>query len=237
MHDVTPQREAVRVKSDFVATVAHEFQTPLATILGFSELLQDGALGEEERRDALQLIIRKTENLSQMVDELLDLARLESGRSLTLDKEPCDVDQLLAESVDSFRRRVTTHRFVLEASGKTCIVVADRKRLGQVLENLLSNAVKYSGEGSTVHLGVRCGDQRCSIMIRDEGVGMSPEQLEHVFDKFYRVNATNTAPAGTGLGLFIARSIVAAHDGEIRIFSTPGQGTTVTVSLPLGTET
>jgi PAS domain S-box-containing protein len=234
MHDVTLQREAIRMKSEFVSTVAHEFQTPLATILGFSELLHDGSLDEGQRQDALQRIIRKTEALSQMVDELLDLARLESGRPLTIDKAPCDVNRLLSDTVDGFRSRVATHHFVLELAAETLVIPAEAKRLAQVVENLLSNAVKYSAAGSTVHVSTQCSDGRGIIAVRDQGVGMSPDQLEHVFDKFYRANAADTAPAGTGLGLFICRSIVEGHGGEIRIFSAPGQGTTVTVSLPLG---
>lgn len=232
MQDVTLQREASRVKSEFVSMLAHEFQTPLATILGYSELLSDNALGETDRAQALKAIIRKSQTLSQMVDELLDLARLESGQPMILKKEACDLAQLLDESVAGFRKRTASHSFHLEMPADPLVVPADCTRLTQVMENLLSNAVKYSGAGSTVHVSGGIAEDRCSIVIRDEGVGMTPEQVKHVFDKFYRANVTNITPAGTGLGLFIAKSIIEAHHGEVRIDSRPGQGTTVTVSLP-----
>ncbi|MHB8708725.1 MAG: sensor histidine kinase [Desulfuromonadales bacterium] len=232
MQDVTLQREASRVKSEFVSMLAHEFQTPLATILGFSELLSDNALGENDRAQALKTIIRKSETLSQMVDELLDLARLESGRPMIIEKEACDLARLLDEIVAGFRKRTVSHAFHLELPADPLVVPADGTRLTQVMENLLSNAVKYSGAGSTVHVSVGIAGDRCSIAIRDEGVGMTPEQVKHVFDKFYRANVTNKTPAGTGLGLFIAKSIIEAHHGEVRIDSSPGQGTTVTVYLP-----
>lgn len=232
MHDVTLQREANRLKSEFVSTVAHEFQTPLATILGFSELLNDNTLGESDRAEALKTIIRKSEALSQMVDELLDMARLENGRPMLIEKEDCDLVRLLDEIVAGFRRRVASHVFHFERSAAPLVVPADCKKLTRVIENLLSNAVKYSGAGSTVHIGAGMAGERCSIVIRDEGVGMTPEQVKQVFDKFYRANVTSKAPAGTGLGLFIVRSIVEAHRGEVRIDSSPGRGTTVTVFLP-----
>lgn len=232
MQDVTLQREAGRMKSEFVSTVAHEFQTPLATILGFSEMLQDNALEESDRAEALKTIIRKSEALSQMVDELLELARLESGRQMTVDKEDCDLVRLLDEIVGGFRKRMATHHFNFAVPAAPLVIQADGKRLTQVIENLLSNAVKYSAPESTVHISAGLVGGRCNIAIRDEGVGMSPEQVEHVFDKFYRVTPAKTSPAGTGLGLFIAKSIIEAHDGEVRIDSVLGQGTTVTVSLP-----
>ncbi|NJC88922.1 MAG: PAS domain-containing protein [Desulfuromonas sp.] len=233
MHDVSPQREASRMKSEFVSTVAHEFQTPLAAILGFGEMLQANALEENDRAEALKTIIRKAETLSQMVDELLELARLESGRKMTVEREKCDVSGLLAEVVDGFRKRVATHHFHFEPSAVPLEIQADCKRLPQAIENFLSNAVKYSGAGSSVHVSANIVGDRCGIIIRDEGVGMSPEQLAHVFDKFYRANVTSKAPAGTGLGLFIARSIIEAHHGEVRMASALGRGTTVTVLLPV----
>lgn len=232
MHDVTLQREANRLESEFVSTVAHEFQTPLATILGFSELLNNNALGENDRAEALKTIIRKSEALSQMVDELLDMARLENGQPMIIEKEDCDLVGLLDEIITGFRRRVASHVFHFEKPAAPLVVPADCKKLTRIIENLLSNAVKYSGAGSAVHIGAGMAGDRCRIAIRDEGVGMTPEQVKQVFDKFYRANATNKAPAGTGLGLFIVRSIVEAHRGEVRIDSSPGRGTTVTVFLP-----
>jgi signal transduction histidine kinase len=232
MHDITLQRDADRSRSEFVSMVAHELQTPLAAILGFSELLHEGSLGERERKEALEVIISKSEALSQMVTELLDLSRLESGRPLSVDKEQCDISNLLTGSIDSFRKRIATHRFVPDLPKSPVMVTVDCKRIGQVMENLLSNAVKYSGAASTIHVSAHTEGDICRITVRDEGVGMSPNQLEHLFDKFYRAKQKKTA-SGTGLGLFIVKSIVEAHHGKIHIASVLGQGTTVTVELPV----
>jgi len=233
MQDITQQREAIKLKSDFVSTMAHEFQTPLATILGYSELIRDDLLEGKQRQEAQQLIVDKAEYLSHMVSELLDLSRIEAGRDIRLNLEPCDVNEAILEITSSFSGRTPSHTFVHSLPDTSVVIAADKFRMGQVLENILSNAVKYSPKGSTVHVDVQRGEKHCQVTVTDTGIGMTAGQVDCMFEKFYRADSSNTAPPGTGLGLFISKSIVLAHHGRIWAESEPGVGTTISFAIPL----
>ncbi len=233
MQDVTGQRRTDQMKSDFVSTVAHEFQTPLATILGFVELIQEGILNPVEHRGALDLITQKGQALSEMVDELLDLAQLDAGKGLKVDLEPCNVNDVVAALVNNFKKRKTSHHFELEHSAEDIVVFADKIRMEQVMENLLSNAVKYSKKQSTVKIVTTTSDTYCQIKVSDQGIGMTENQAKQAFEKYYRADTSNTAPSGTGLGLFITKSIIDAHNGHIEVDSIFGKRTSVTVRLPI----
>ena len=232
LQDITQQREAVRLKSEFVSTMAHEFQTPLATILGYSELINNKLIKGKQREESQALIAEKAEYLSHMVSELLDLSRIEAGRNIRLNLEPCDVNEAVKEIINSFSGRTPTHRFSCNLPESSVVIAADKPRMSQVLENILSNAVKYSPAGSTVQVDVQRGEEQCQVRVTDPGGGMTPEQVSYMFEKFYRADSSNTAPAGTGLGLFISKSIVLAHHGKIWAESEPGVGTTVYFALP-----
>lgn len=233
MQDITEQRLADQMKNEFVATVAHEFQTPLATILGYTELLQENVLGGEARDEALEMITRKTEALSEMVDELLDLARIETSKGLKVNLEPRKVKEALGELVNNFIKRTTSHIVLLELPEQDIVVAADKVRMGQVMENLLSNAVKYSDKHSTIQVRVSGTGTHCQVEVCDQGIGMTERQATRIFEKYYRIDTSNTAPPGTGLGLYITKSIIDAHNGQIEVFSTPGKGTTVMFRLPV----
>ncbi len=235
IHDITEQRQADHMKSEFVSTVAHEFQTPLATILGFVELIQEQMLSPGEQEESLKLIANKTESLSEMVDELLDLARIETSKGLTINLEACNVNAAMTELFQSFKKRTVEHHFVLELPESEAVVPADKTRMGQVMENLLSNAVKYSVKPSNIKVSVTNHEGYCQVQVADQGIGMTKEQAGKVFEKYYRADTSNTAPSGTGLGLFITKSIIDAHNGKIAVESTPGKGTTVTFQIPTQT--
>ena len=235
IHDMTEQRKADRMKNEFVSTVAHEFQTPLATILGFSELIKDGVMPKDEQDKALGTIANKTEELSEMVDELLDLARIETGEGLKVNYEDCNTNEIMATIVDNFRKRTTTHEFILEVPEEGVILKADKVRMGQVMENLLSNAVKYSLPKSVIKVTVNNIGPYCKVQVIDQGIGMTKKQAEKIFERYYRVDTSNTAPSGTGLGLFITKSIIEAHNGQIEADSSPGEGTTVSFQIPIST--
>ncbi len=232
IQDITQQREADRLKSEFVSTMAHEFQTPLATILGYSELINDHLIKGKQREEAQHLIIDKAEYLSHMVSELLDLSRVEAGRDIRLNLEPCDVNEAVAEVVNSFHDRTPSHQFTYNLSEASVVIAADKPRVSQVLENILSNAVKYSPGGSKIQVSVQQGDGRCQVGVTDTGIGMTPRQVSGMFEKFYRADSSNTAPPGTGIGLFISKSIIKAHHGHIWAESEPGVGTTVSFAIP-----
>lgn len=232
MLDITKERRAEEFQREFVSTVAHEFQTPLATIIGFAELLLQGSLDEKTTRESCQAILGKAEGLSGMVDELLDLTCIETGRTISVKTQEIDLQPVLVEAVESFRAGCPDHELTVNIPGGPLRVAADRDRLIQVVDNLLDNAVKYSPPGTPVAFDVVTEEQRVCIVVADHGIGMTEEQRKHLFEKYYRANTANTAPSGTGLGLYICKAIIDAHGGDIRVESSVDHGTTVTVCLP-----
>ncbi len=234
LHEVTREREVERLKSEFVSTAAHELRTPLSTILGFSELiLNELQLPADDLREYVGIIHQKAEGLALIVNDLLDISRIEAGDGLQLETERCPIKQLCDDALLGFKVHGNKYTFEIAVPAEDVYVKADRFAIAQVLENILSNAVKYSPEGSVVMFEVEVQGEDARICIADQGVGMTPEQLGRVFDKFYRADASNTAIPGTGLGMTIVKHIVEAHGGRVWIESKPQQGTQVFFTLPL----
>lgn len=236
IHDVTRERELDRLKNAFLGMAAHELNTPLAAILGFSELLAftDPAqqITPEQREEYLQLIHNKALELSRLVDDLLDISRVEAGQPLVLDYETVRFDELLHEVLRPYQEKSQRHRFELHFATAQTEIAADQGRIRQVLNNLISNAYKYSPKGGLIKVTIAGHNGFCRISVADEGVGMTAEQVEHIFDRFYRADSSNTAVQGVGLGMSIVRHIVQAHQGKIQVESQPGRGTVVHVDLP-----
>jgi two-component system phosphate regulon sensor histidine kinase PhoR len=238
LHDVTRERELDRMKNAFLGMAAHELNTPLASILGFSELLTsaDSAarLTPQQREEYLQLIHGKGLDLSRLVDDLLDISRVEAGQALALDCQAVRLDDLVREVLLHYQGKSPNHRFELHCVTAQTAIQADPVRIRQVLNNLVSNAVKYSPQGGRIKVVIADGrDGRCHFSVSDEGIGMTAEQVEHSFDSFYRADFSNTAVQGAGLGMSIVRHIVQAHQGEIWLESQLGLGTSVHVELPV----
>ncbi|WP_221251208.1 ATP-binding protein [Desulfuromonas versatilis] len=238
LRDVTEERLVERLKNEFISTAAHELRTPLTSVMGYAELLlkpEDfGGFTREQQQEFLGEIYEKTEVLARIVGDLLDIARIESGQAVPLDRVECSLDRSIAKVVRHYQVHHPDHRLEVHleaAEGHR--VLADENKMVQVLENLVSNAVKYSPRGSRVAVTSRVVDAGYLILVEDEGIGMSADQVRRIFDKFYRVDASDTAVGGLGLGMSIVRNIVEAHDGTIEVDSTPGQGTRVRVILPL----
>jgi two-component system phosphate regulon sensor histidine kinase PhoR len=238
LHDVTEQRAIDRMKDEFVSTAAHELRTPLATILGYADLLQmNDDYSPEQRAEFLQQIQNKAERLGEIVSDLLDISRIESGEGVKLDLRPHRLEILCHEVVKSFRLQAPGHCFTLHFSPLAQATVnIDRYAMLQILENLLSNAVKYSPGGGEIRIASQLENGNCLLVVSDQGIGMTSEQTARVYEKFYRADATDTAISGTGLGMTIVKHLVEAHAGQVAVTSSPGQGTTVTISLPISTE-
>ncbi|MDZ4185081.1 MAG: ATP-binding protein [Desulfuromonadales bacterium] len=237
LREVTVERELEKMKSDFVSTAAHELRTPLTSILGFAELLQDSEnFSLQERAEFAALIHDRAEKLSELIDELLDISRIEAGQVISLARQAIPLAPLVETSLKFFRHSSPRHQFKLLLSTAPLIVYADPRRISQVLDNLLSNAVKYSPEGGSITVQLDCTTEHCTVSISDEGIGMSSEQIERIFDKFYRVDASTTAVQGVGLGMTIVRDLIKSHGSEITVKSAPGQGTTISFTLPLSPE-
>lgn len=235
IHDITSEREIDRMKSEFISTAAHELSTPLASIIGYSELLLSEETGSPDvQRDALSYINRKAWALSRIVDDLLDLSRIEAGRSIPVDKKPCDINEIIRQAVLYGQKISVRHTFELDLSDQPGTLLADSGKLEQVMENLLSNAVKYYPDGGPVRISSARLEDAWQVCVDDQGIGMAPEQVERIFDRFYRADASNTAIEGTGLGMCIVKNILEAHGGNIWVESTPGVGTKVFFTVPLG---
>jgi len=237
IHDVTRERELERLKNAFLGMAAHELNTPLAAILGFSELLTsaDGVapLSASQREEYLHLIHTKALELSRLVDDLLDISRVEAGQPLVLEYETVRLDELARDVLRPYQEKSPRHQFELHLATAQTQIVADPWRVRQVINNLVSNAVKYSPQGGVVKVALEPADGRCRLTVADQGIGMTAEQVEHIFDRFYRADSSNTAVHGVGLGMSIVRHIILAHGGAITVESNPGHGTTVIVELPL----
>jgi two-component system phosphate regulon sensor histidine kinase PhoR len=233
LHDVTREREVEKMKSDFVSTAAHELRTPLSTILGYTDLLlTQEEHSREHLEEYLNLIQDKAETLAQIVGDLLDISRIEAGEGLQMSFESCDLEKLCRQVVSEFSLDNTRHQFVIELPESPLLIEVDRYSVIQILENVISNAIKYSPKGGEIRLAATVDENMCELIISDTGLGMLPDQLERVFEKFYRVDSTNTAISGTGLGLTIVKHLVDAHGGAVFLKSQLGQGTAVHIVLP-----
>jgi len=234
MHDVTYERELDRMKTEFISTAAHELRTPLTSIQGFSELLTTrDDITEEEEKECLSYINIQSVNLANIINDLLDISRIESGKGFSLEKAPCNIAELIRETVPYFQVQSKKHHFDLALPDEPLEAMVDKDKMRQVLENILSNAVKYSPEGCEIRITGEVVEDHYQVSIEDQGIGMTPDQIEKMFDKFYRADASNTSIPGTGLGMSIVAYLVETHGGEVWVSSTHGKGTTVRFTIPI----
>jgi two-component system, OmpR family, sensor histidine kinase BaeS len=221
-----------RRRLQLVGDVAHELRTPLATLDGYLEGLQDGVV--EAGPDTWTLLRRETGRLNRLVDDLSQLWRAEA-RQLPLTIETLDVSTLVADVVEQFRSLAGSRSQTITADLPTGLMVqADRDRLAQILGNYLSNAIRYSPDGSDIAVTARRGDRGIAVAVRDQGPGLNPEQRDQVFERFYRIDPSRSrALGGSGIGLAIARALADAMGGRAWAESDgPGKGSTFSVSLP-----
>jgi len=229
-------------KNEFISMAAHELRTPLSTIIGFTEFLltpeKFGGFSEEQKKDFLNEIYDRGEALDRIIDDLLDVSRIERGHSLTLDLQKTDFKSLLTKTFDFYRDNNSNHSFRLDLQKEPELTMMriDRHRIKQVLENLFNNALKYSPNGGDIIVTAVSDSNGWKISVKDRGIGMTPAQTDRIFDKFYRVDASNTAIQGLGLGMSIVKQIIDAHEGEIEVESDLGKGTIVTFTLPCKTD-
>jgi len=226
------------LKNEFISTAAHELRTPLSAIMGFAEILLSPELSssfnEEQKKEYLGDIYNKGEALNRIVDDLLDISRIESGKQIPLDLQENHLGELLTKSSDYFRLAYSRHIFKLKLpkESEQRKLMIDFHRINQVIDNLVSNAVKYSPEETEITIAAESDIDGWTIKVKDQGIGMTPEQVGRIFDRFYRADSSNTAASGLGLGMGIAKQIVEAHGGDLWVESIEGKGTTATFNLP-----
>ncbi len=220
-------------KNTLLGIAAHDLRNPIASIKGHAALLLEAELDPEQRRRALEAIGRVSEHMLSLVNDLLDVSVIESGR-LELRRERCDLSALLERRVEFFRLLGERKAIRVVARLAPALELAvDPTRFEQVVDNLISNAVKYSPHGSTVEVELSPGERGAQLVVRDHGPGLSEEDQRRLFGTFQRLSAKPTGgERSTGLGLAITQRVVAAHGGTIAVASTPGEGATFTVLLP-----
>jgi PAS domain S-box-containing protein len=236
-HDITATKKMDQLKSDFVSMVAHEVRSPLNTVLMQMKVLQDGLVGpvSEKQREALERVSERIKSLVALSSELLDLAKIESGL-VTQEKEKLDMGSLLKDQVVFHEPQALQKDIVLtlEPFSELPPILGNRRNMDEVLSNLLSNAIKYTTQGGKVTVEASVENTYLRISISDTGIGISPEDAEYIFDRFYRVKDDKTRLiSGTGLGLAIVKSIVEAHHGMVTVESEPDVGSTFSVYIPL----
>ena len=238
LEDITAFKKLDEMKSDFVNMVAHELRSPLVSIRQQNSVLLEGLAGplQEKQQEFLERGIKKIDQLLELINELLDIAKIEAGKHV-LHRVPMDVEALLDETVSLIEPRAEEHGVTLSCEcSDVQPIQADPKGIGEVLNNLITNAVNYSPGGGTVEITVCRRGDNLEIRVSDTGVGIPPEELPKIWDKFYRVKHPETRQVmGTGLGLAITRGIVEAHQGTIDVESAPGRGTTFRILLPIMT--
>ena len=232
LHDITRETEVDRMKSEFLSTAAHELRTPMASIYGFAEVLLTQEFDEASRKEFLTIIHKQAELLSSILNELLDLARIEARRGQDFVFKEIQVQALVEDVVRGFKLPAgrTVPRQI--APALPLIILADHKKVQQAILNVLSNAYKYSPLGGEVSIIVEPRGSQVAVRIVDQGMGLTPEQLKRVGERFYRADASGQVP-GTGLGMSIVKEIVDIHRGCVEIESQLGQGTAVTLLFPV----
>jgi signal transduction histidine kinase len=236
---VSHEIELARMKSDFVSTVSHEFKSPLTSIRQLSEMLEAGRVPSEERRhEYYGVLVEQSSRLSALVTNILDLARMEEGKK-EFSLELSNMEDLLEEVVSATRHRVSHMGFGIQCEVDEPLpkVLADRDAISQAVSNLLDNAVKYSGEARSVNVRAFVSDTWVTVAVEDFGVGISGEEIDRVFDRFYRGgDALTRSVKGSGLGLTLVKQVVEAHGGEVQVESAPERGSTFSIRLPTAKE-
>ena len=235
VRDITRFREADEVKSTFISVISHELKTPVALIKGYADTLlrQDARWDEETTQESLVVILEETERLNQLIDDLLDASRLQAG-ALALEWDEVALDALSERVARRFRTQTEIHDIVVSFPSPFPAITGDAVRLEQVLNNLVANAIKYSPDGGRIEISGRVSTEELVITVSDEGVSIPLEEQPRVFERFFRgARERRQSTPGAGLGLYLAKAIVEAHDGRIWVESDPGYGASFSFAIPL----
>lgn len=233
LHDVTNLKKIDRIKSDFVSTVSHDLRSPLTAIMGYVELIERAGPVNDSQHDFILKVMVSVQNITHLVDDLLNLGRIEAGFDVR--KEVLQMDRLVSFSLDGFKKPLADKNLSMVFNCEPDLpgLYANPVQMRQMVENLIDNAIKYTPIGGQVTLSLGLEVNQIIFRVSDSGIGIPTLEIPYIFDKFYRASNTGGDVVGTGLGLSIVKSIVEYHQGRIWVDSGPGQGTTFTVVLPV----
>ncbi|MCM8782064.1 MAG: cell wall metabolism sensor histidine kinase WalK [Candidatus Omnitrophica bacterium] len=234
-HDITELRRLERIRQDFVANVSHELRTPISSIKGYAETLLEGAIEDKDNvKEFIGIIYHESNRLAHLIDDLLDLSKIESGK-MKMVFLPLEISPILKNCVDVLEKQAKEKSISvsLDLPNNLPKVLADEKRLSQVFLNLLDNAIKYTPEGGSVKISASLKEKFVQIDVADTGIGIAERDLPRIFERFYRVDkARSRELGGTGLGLSIVKHIILAHSGQVWVRSELGKGSTFSFTLP-----
>ena len=229
--DTTEKAMAERQRREFTANVSHELKTPLQSIMGSAELIENGLVKPEDMPRFVGRIRTEAGRIVTLIEDIIRLSQLDEG--VELPRERVDLYQIASETVETLRDAAAAKKVQISLTGSPAAVNGVRGLLGEIVYNLCDNAIKYNTEGGAVEVSVSGGDSEAVVMVKDTGIGIPVEHQSRVFERFYRVDKSHSKETGgTGLGLSIVKHAVLLHHGELRLESAPGQGTTITVVLP-----
>ncbi|MED3687634.1 ATP-binding protein [Peribacillus butanolivorans] len=233
-HDITELKRLEQMRKDFVANVSHELRTPITSIKGFSETLLDGALKDEKTlKHFLSIILKESDRLQELIQELLNLSKMEQ-QEFVLKTGDVDITNVLGDIQEMLIGKLKEKEVSLEikASSEPVFIEGESDRIKQVFINLITNALTYTPNGGWVTVNVTENEQTVDIVVQDSGIGIEEKELPRIFERFYRIDkARSRDSGGTGIGLAIVKHIIEVHKGKIKVESTPGSGTTFTVTL------
>jgi two-component system phosphate regulon sensor histidine kinase PhoR len=236
-HDITELKRLERIRQDFVANVSHELRTPLTTIRGYVEALQDDGLENiPQAKHFLQIIERHTQRMEKIVSDLLLLSEIESPDRM-MRKDPVHIAELISSVVDALRPMAESKQqnVQMEVASGLSPLRADGQKIHQVITNLLHNAICYTPEKGNIFIEAKAVEKGTEVSVSDNGIGIPPEDISRIFERFYRVDKGRSRDlGGTGLGLSIVKHIVEAHGGRVGVESKPGQGSRFSFFLPQG---
>lgn len=233
MRDVTEIKELDKMKSEFLNMVSHELRTPLTPIQAYSELMMVRNMDAEKVKNYASIINKETQRLGALIGDLLDLSRIESGKGLSLSLEEMDMRDLLRGVHETYLTSSDKHKIILTLPDKSEIILFDRNKLIQVMTNLLSNAIKYSPEGGDININMTEETDTVTVSVRDQGMGITKEDLPKVFEKFFRVESAMVKKiSGTGIGLPIVKYIIELHNGSLDVKSEYGKGSEFIFTIP-----
>jgi PAS domain S-box-containing protein len=235
--DVSTIKTVEQMKNDFVSMASHELRTPLGVISGYLNLFLAGQLGPltQDQQTFLERIYHSSADMSALVEDLLNISRIEAGR-LEVSVQPFVIGQLVAEVINHLELKAQTKaiQIHIKHSNQPIKIKADRQKVEQALTNIIDNAIKYTYEHGQITISIRAIDGAVEIVVKDSGVGINPEHIGHVFEKFFRgSNPLSVKEGGSGLGLYISRKLIELHGGTIKVTSKPEHGSIFTIKLPI----